>query len=74
MLSALPKAEQRQVDAKILGLAEDPRPPGVKKLEGGSGLYRIRSGDYRILYQIEDAASVVLVVCVGNRRDVYRDL
>ena len=54
-------------------LADAPRPPGVKKLAGGGDLYRVRVGDYRIIYEIEDMRLVVLVVRVGHRRDVYRD-
>jgi mRNA interferase RelE/StbE len=61
----------RKVDAKIQGLADNPRPHGVKKL-AGEDAYRVRVGDYRILYQIEDAILLVVVVTVGNRRDVYR--
>jgi mRNA interferase RelE/StbE len=73
-LAGLSKADLRRVDAKIRALAEDPRPAGAKKLEGVGELYRVRSGDYRILYQIEDARLVVVVVDVGNRRDIYRSL
>jgi mRNA interferase RelE/StbE len=73
-LGSLPKADLRRVDAKILGLAAAPRPPGAKKLEGVDNLYRIRSGDYRIVYQIEEARLAVVVVDVGNRRDIYRGL
>ncbi len=73
-LGSLSKADLRRVDAKILGLAETPRPPGTKKLEGVENLYRIRSGDYRIVYQIEEARLVVVIVDVGNRRDIYREL
>jgi mRNA interferase RelE/StbE len=73
-LVSLPKADFRRVDTKIRGLAEAPRPPGAKKLEGVGGLYRVRSGDYRIIYQIEDARRVVVIVDVGNRRDIYQDL
>ncbi|MGB0067142.1 MAG: type II toxin-antitoxin system RelE/ParE family toxin [Isosphaeraceae bacterium] len=71
-LASLPKTELRRVDAKIQGLAEIPRPPGVKKLEGVDDLYRIRCGDYRIVYQIEEARLVIVIVNVGNRRDIYR--
>jgi mRNA interferase RelE/StbE len=73
-LSGLSKADLRRIDAKIRALADDPRPHGVKKLEGSGELYRIRAGDYRILYQIEDARLVIVVVDVGNRRDIYRSL
>lgn len=71
-LAALPKADLRRVDAKILALADDPHPPGSQKLQGAGDLYRVRSGDFRVLYQVDDARLVVLVVDVGNRRDIYR--
>jgi mRNA interferase RelE/StbE len=53
-------------------LAKNPRPPGCLKLQGGNELYRVRVGDYRIVYQVQDDILVVLVVDVGNRRDIYR--
>jgi mRNA interferase RelE/StbE len=56
----------------IRALGSDPRPPGSLKLQGESDLYRIRVGDYRIIYEIQDAVLVVLIVEVGNRRDIYR--
>jgi mRNA interferase RelE/StbE len=63
----------RRIEAAIDGLADNPRPPGVKKLAGDSeDLYRIRVGDYRVVYQIQDDRLIVLVVRVGHRRDVYR--
>ena len=71
-LTALPKADLRRVDAKILAPADDPHPPGSKKLQGEGDLDRIRSGDFRILHQVEEGRLVVLVVDVGNRRDIYR--
>jgi mRNA interferase RelE/StbE len=51
-------------------LAEDPRPPGCTKLSGREA-YRVRQGDYRIVYTVEDDALVVEVVKVGHRRDLY---
>ena len=56
----------------IDGLAESPRPPGSVKLQGEGELYRVRAGDYRIVYQIQDAELVVLVVQIGHRREIYR--
>lgn len=53
-------------------LAADPRPPGVRKLTGSTNSYRLRVGDYRILYQIADRVLQVLVIKVGHRRYVYR--
>jgi len=71
-LERLPREVQRRVARAIDGLASDPRPDGVKKLEGPDELYRVRTGDYRILYQIRDAVLLILVVNIGHRRDVYR--
>jgi mRNA interferase RelE/StbE len=53
-------------------LAADPRPFGVKKLSADEDLFRIRVGDYRIIYQIRDKELIVLVVKIGHRREVYR--
>lgn len=63
----------RQVQPIIRSLAENPRPIGYKTLQGKSkGLYRIDSGNYRIIYELHDSILVVLIVKVGDRRDVYR--
>ena len=69
---ALPKQEQERIQPKIDALAAEPRPKGIVKLSGEENLYRIRVGNYRILYAIEDDQLLVLVVTVGHRRDVYR--
>jgi mRNA interferase RelE/StbE len=73
-LASLPGDDLRRVDAAILGLADDQHPPGSKKLKGVEDLYRIRVGDYRVIYTVESKRLVVLVVNVGNRRDIYRSL
>ncbi|MHB1157133.1 MAG: type II toxin-antitoxin system RelE family toxin [Phycisphaerales bacterium] len=62
----------RRIADAIDGLAAVPRPPGVKKLQGEANLWRIRVSDFRILYEIHDKRLLVLVVDMGNRRDVYR--
>ena len=69
---ALPKDVQRRVTAKIDTLASNPRPSGVEKLAGAEALYRVRIGDYRIVYEIKDAVLIVLLVRVRHRREVYR--
>lgn len=71
-LRDLPKSIQTQVGRLIDKLADSPRPPGVEKLKGEDDLYRVRSGSYRILYTINDKAVLVLVVKIGDRKDVYR--
>jgi mRNA interferase RelE/StbE len=57
---------------KIDALATNPRPRGVGKLAGEDGILRVRIGEFRILYRIEDAALLVLIIRVGHRREVYR--
>ena len=70
-IEALPKQDRRRIVAKITALSQDPRPPGCEKLSGHDR-YRLRQGNYRILYEIQDSDLVVVVVKVGHRRDVYR--
>ena len=62
----------RRVQAAIELLAEEPRPGGAKKRVGGDGEWRVRTGDYRIVYEINDGVLLVLVVAVGHRREVYQ--
>lgn len=73
-IEALPDRDRRQVVERIGQLAEVPRPVGCERLAGTADLYRIRKGDYRIVYSIEDERLVVWIVKVGHRRDVYRRL
>jgi mRNA interferase RelE/StbE len=63
----------RRIIGKITALAAQPRPPGVKKLHGEASLWRIRIGDYRVVYEINDTARVVDVAVVRHRSEVYRD-
>ena len=70
-IEALPKHDRRRIVAKIASLSSDPRPPGCEKLSGHDQ-YRLRQGNYRILYEIQDRDLVVVVVKIGHRRDVYR--
>lgn len=70
-LEALPAKDRRRVATRIQQLGSDPRPPGCEKLSGDDR-YRIRQGNYRIIYSIEDNLPTVLMVKVGHRRDIYR--
>lgn len=70
-LEALPPKERRRIVSRIRKLATDPRPSGSERLTGQQ-LFRVRQGNYRILYAIEDAELVLVVVKIGHRRDVYR--
>ena len=72
-LEVLPESTGKRIDTKIRALAANPRPPGAKTLQGREGVHlRIRVGDYRVVYHIDDRALLVLVVRIGHRREVYR--
>ena len=71
-LEGFDKTARVRLGRKIEKLATNPRPSGVKKLAGEDGLWRVRVGDYRIIYRIEDDRLVVLVIRIGHRREVYR--
>jgi len=73
-IAGLPKRDQRRVVAAISDLADAPRPDGVRKISGADDAYRIRVGDYRVVYQVLDRILIVYVVRVGHRKDVYRGL
>ncbi|NLI19729.1 MAG: type II toxin-antitoxin system RelE/ParE family toxin [Actinomycetales bacterium] len=70
-LRKLDRVAHRRVQAAIELLASEPRPSGAKKLVGGDGEWRVRTGDYRIVYEIHDNVVLVLVIAVGHRRDIY---
>ncbi len=62
--------DRARVQGAIALLAHDPRPPGARALQGRDG-YRVRVGDYRIIYTIDDGVLLIVVVALGHRRDVY---
>jgi mRNA interferase RelE/StbE len=70
-LDALDETQFSRIDRRILALADDPRPAGCKKLKGYKDHWRIRAGDWRVLYIIDDAAKSVMVTHIAHRRDVY---
>jgi mRNA interferase RelE/StbE len=72
VLRTLPRKDQQRIRAVIVLLAENPRPPGCRRLAGEEHAYRVRSGDYRIIYDVYDDRLLVQVVRVGHRRDVHR--
>jgi mRNA interferase RelE/StbE len=73
-LRKLPKDVQRRLRDATEALCQQPRPPGAVKLAGTDDLWRIRVGDFRVIYTIVDEALVVTVVRIANRREVYRGL
>jgi mRNA interferase RelE/StbE len=72
-LAKLPADVLRRIAPRIDALASNPRPHGVEKL-AGEDAWRIRVGDFRVVYTIEDRVLVVLVIHIGNRREVYKRL
>ena len=70
-LKGVPSQDLKKILARIEGLRDNPRPVGSVKLSGFE-YYRVRQGDYRIVYEIEDDKLIVIVVKVGHRREVYR--
>jgi mRNA interferase RelE/StbE len=72
-LKKIPKDSIAVVWEVISALGQNPRPVGHKKLKGHQSIYRVRSGNYRIIYEIQDKLLIVLVVHIGDRKDVYRD-
>jgi mRNA interferase RelE/StbE len=66
------KADRMRIIAKISALATNPRPQGSEKLAGHDDRYRVRQGNYRVVYEINDRASQVTIYKIGHRREVYR--
>ena len=66
------KVDRARIVAKIQGLADDPRPYGSEKLAGPGNRYRIRQGNFRIIYLIDDSDHLVTIFKIGNHKDVYR--
>jgi len=69
-LDKIPEPDYTRVKKTILSLAKDPRPSGYKKLKGRLG-YRVRQGDYRIVYDIKDEILTILILAAGHRKDIY---
>ena len=70
-LAKLPQSDYQRIRNAISNLANNPRPSGCKKLKGRPA-WRIRIGDYRVIYEIRDRQLIIVVIDVGHRRDIYR--
>ena len=70
-LAALPAKDRKRIARKLQRLASEPRPAGTEKLSGHEK-YRLRQGDYRMLYFVDDDERAVVIVKIGHRREVYR--
>jgi mRNA interferase RelE/StbE len=73
-LRRLPTAIRKRLVEKIGELSNNPHPGGSTKLRGSTDLYRVRYTDYRIIYQIRGSELIILIIKVGHRKEVYRDL
>lgn len=73
-IEAQSKKVQRQLIQRIEALQEDPRPPASKCLDARKKIYRVRSGPYRIIYQIKGRELLVIIAKVGDRKNVYNNL
>ena len=72
-LKKLPESIRERIAKYIANLASNPRPAGCKKLKGHNK-YRVRVGNYRIIYEIRDDILVVIIIKIGDRKDIYRDI
>ena len=66
------KKDRERIAIRINALATDPRPPGSEKLAGDENKYRVRQGNYRIVYSVDDRSRIVLITKIGDRKEVYR--
>ncbi|UCF91289.1 MAG: type II toxin-antitoxin system RelE/ParE family toxin [Desulfobacterales bacterium] len=73
-LKKIPKADRKRIADKIDSLAEGPPNPDTTKMKGNNPFHKIRVGDYRIIYEIQEDVLLILVVKIGHRKDIYRNL
>ena len=69
---AIPSPSYELIERHLIALADNPRPPGCKKLKDRDVAWRVRSGTYRIIYEIDDSRSLVTILTICHRKDVYR--
>ena len=73
-LKKIPKANRKRIVEKIDSLAESPPNPDTTKMKGNNPFHKVRIGDYRIVYEIQEDVLVILVVKIGHRKDIYKNL
>lgn len=72
-MAKIPKRDLNRIENKLEALSKEPRPDDMKKIQGDDNLYRIRSGNYRILYRIFDETIQILIIDIDHRKDIYKD-
>ena len=70
----IPKSDRKRIADKIDSLAEKPPNPSTTKLKGNNPFHKVRVGDYRVIYEIQDDVLIILIVKIGHRKDIYRSL
>ena len=73
-LKLIPKSDQKRIARKIDSLAESPQDPNTTKLKGDNPFHKVRIGNYRVIYEIQDDILLILIVKIGRRKDIYRNL
>ena len=73
-LKKIPKADRKRIANKIDSLAENPPNPETTKMKGNNPFHKVRIGDYRIVYEIQEDVLLILIVKIGHRKDIYRKL
>ncbi|RZB34619.1 MAG: mRNA interferase RelE/StbE [Desulfobacteraceae bacterium Eth-SRB1] len=73
-LKKIPKPERKSISKKIDSLAEKLPNPDITKMKGNNPFHKVRVGNYRIIYEIQDDALLILIVKIGHRKDIYRNL
>ena len=73
-LKKIPKADRKRIAEKIDSLAEGPPNPEITKMKGNNPFHKVRVGDYRIVYEIQEDVLLILIVKIGHRKDIYRNL
>ena len=73
-LKKIPKPDRKRIIEKIDSLAENLPNPDTTKMKGNNPFHKVRTGDYRIIYEIQEEVLVILIVKVGHRKDIYRNL
>ena len=73
-LKKIPKPDRKRIIEKIDSLAVNPPNPDTTKMKGNNPFHKVRTGDYRIIYEVQEEVLVILIVKVGHRKDIYRNL
>ena len=73
-LDKIPKSDVERIVLAVKNLAQDATPKGCKKLKANKDVFRVRQGDYRIIYEIEHSSKQIRILCARHRKDVYKDI